>query len=201
MRGVRRPDAWTFRGCRPLLAPPPPAFLSIGGRYHHLPAEDFYGFGPQSSQSTHAAFLLDEGTFDVTGALTPARWFTVSDGRVPLRTGRPRRRSAPAVHRSVPYRPAAPAAQTDLDFIRLGGQLKVNLVSAPQRAPVSGRYLVSLNNYSDQTADRYSFNKWEVDLQQYLPIFTPSRLIALRANAVGVIPDAGQRCPSICSRH
>jgi outer membrane protein assembly factor BamA len=52
-----------------------------------------------------------------------------------------------------------------------------------------------LNKYLDQTADQYSFNRWEVDLQQYLPIFTPSRLIALRANAIGVIPDEGHDVP------
>jgi len=179
-----------------LLAPPPRAFLSIGGLYHHLPAEDFYGFGQQSSQSTHTAFLLDEGTFDVTGALTPARWFTVA-GMAQYRSERagrgedPRLPSIDVFHTGL----AAPASQTDLDFVRLGGRLNVNLVNAPQRAPVGGRYLVSLDNYSDQTADRYSFNRWEVDLQQYLPIFTPSRLIALRANAVGVIPDAGQEVP------
>jgi hypothetical protein len=179
-----------------LLAPPPPAVLSIGGLYHHLPAEDFYGFGQQSSQSTHTAFLLDEGTFDVTGALTPARWFTVS-GMAQYRSERagrgedPRLPSIDVFHTDL----AAPASQTDLDFVRLGGQLNVNLASAPQRAPVGGRYRVSLDNYSDQTADRYSFNRWEVDLQQYLPILTPSRLIALRANAVGVIPDAGQEVP------
>ena len=179
-----------------LLAPPPRAFLSIGGLFHHLPAEDFYGFGQQSSQSTHAAFLLDEGTFDVTGALTPARWFTAS-GLAQYRSERagrgddPRLPSIDVFHTGL----AAPASLTDLDFVRRGGHLNVNLVSAPQRAPVGGRYRVSLDNYSDQTADRYSFNRWEVDLQQYLPIFTPSRLIALRANAVGVIPDAGQEVP------
>jgi hypothetical protein len=89
----------------------------------------------------------------------------------------------------------APGSQTDLDFVRLGGQTYFDYADAEQRAPVGGRYRLSLNKYLDQTADRFSFNRWEVDLQQYVPIFTPSRLIALRANAVGVVPDDGHDVP------
>jgi hypothetical protein len=183
---------------RPTLPPARPAsrFLSIGGLYHHLPAEDFYGFGQQSSRDTHVTYRLDQGLFDVTGGLSPAEWFTAS-GTAEYRTERagrgndPRFPSIELLHTGA----AAPASQTDLDFVRLGGQAYVNYADAPQRAPVGGRYLFSLNKYLDQTADQFSFNRWEVDLQQYVPIFTPSRLIALRANAVGVVPDAGQNVP------
>ena len=183
---------------RPTVPPARSAsrFLSIGGLYHHLPQEDFYGFGQQSSRDTHVNFRLDEGTFDVTGGLAPVEWFTVS-GIAEYRTERAGRGNDPRlpsieVHHTGA---AAPASQTDLDFVRFGGQTYFNYADAQQRAPVGGRYLFSLNKYLDQTADQYSFNRWEVDLQQYIPVFTPSRLIALRANAVGVIPDDGQDVP------
>jgi hypothetical protein len=183
---------------RPILPPARPAarFLSVGGLYHHLPQEDFYGFGQQSSPATHANFRLDESTFDVTGGLSPASWFTVS-GTAEYRAERAGRGNDPLLPSIEVFHTgaAAPGSQTDLDFVRLGGQTYFNYADAPQRAPVGGRYLLSLNRYLDQTADRYSFNRWEVDLQQYVPIFTPSRLIALRANAVGVVPDDGQDVP------
>jgi hypothetical protein len=60
---------------------------------------------------------------------------------------------------------------------------------------VGGRYLFSLSRYLDQTEDRFSFDRWDVDLQQYVPIFTPGRLIALRAHAAGVEPDSGNGVP------
>ena len=65
---------------RPTVPPARPAtrFLSLGGLYHHLPQEDFYGFGQQSSPDTHANFLLNESTLDVTAGLAPVDWFTVS---------------------------------------------------------------------------------------------------------------------------
>ena len=182
---------------RPPLPPArqPTRFLSAGGLFHRLPQEDFYGFGQQSSPSTRTSFLLDESAFDVTAGLSPVRWFTVS-GTAEYRTERAGGGEAAGlpsieVHHSGS---GAPAAQTDLDFVRIGGQTFFDLANAPQRAPVGGRYRLSAYKYLDQT-DQYSFNRWEVDLQQYVPIFTPSRLIALRANAVGVVPDAGQDVP------
>lgn len=183
---------------RPILPPARPAarFLSIGGLYHHLPQEDFYGFGQESSRDTHVNFRLDEGTFDVTGGLSPAEWFTVS-GTAEYRRQRAGRGNDPRFPsiELLPIGAGAPASLTDLDFVRLGGETYFNYADAPQRAPVGGRYRFSANRYLDQTADQYSFNRWEVDLQQYIPIFTPSRLIALRANAVGVVPDDGQDVP------
>ena len=182
---------------RPPLPPArqPTTFLSVGGLFHRLPREDFYGFGQQSTPSTRASFLLDESAFDVTAGLTPAPWFTVS-GKAEYRTERAGRGKDPALPSiEVLYSDlSAPAAQTDLDFVRIGGQTYFDLASARQRAPVGGRYRLSADKYLDRS-DQYSFNRWEVDLQQYVPIFTPSRLIALRANAVGVVPDAGQDVP------
>jgi hypothetical protein len=170
-------------------------FLSVGGLFHRLPREDFYGFGQQSSPSTRASFLLEESAFDVTGGLSPAPWFTVS-GTAEYRTERAGRGKDPGLPsiEDLPGGAGAPAAQTDLDFVRIGGQTFFDLASALQRAPVGGRYRLSADKYLDQS-DQYSFNRWEVDLQQYVPIFTPSRLIALRANAIGVVPDAGQDVP------
>jgi hypothetical protein len=194
--------AWEVTGRldlpRPKIPPADPSkgFLSVGGLFHHLPAEDFYGFGQQSTPETRTSFALDETLFDLTGGVSPVSWFTAS-GTAEYRTERaargedPRLPSIEVFHSGL----AAPASFTELDYVRIGGQAFLDYADAPQRAPVGGRYRLSLNKYLDQTADQYSFNRWEVDLQQYLPIFTPSRLIALRANAIGVIPDEGHDVP------
>ena len=177
--------AWEATGRLELPRPIPPGtgvgtgaararFLSIGGLYHHLPQEDFYGFGQQSSRDTHVNFRLDESIFDVTGGVSPAAWFTVS-GTAEYRSERAGRGNDPRLPsiEQLPIGVGAPGSQTDLDFVRLGGQTYFNYAEAEQRAPVGGRYLLSLNKYLDQTADQFSFNRWEVDLQQYVPIFTP----------------------------
>lgn len=165
---IRR--AWEVAGRlefpRPTLTPAP-VFLSVGGLYHHLPQEDFYGVGLQTTAAGRTSYLLDESSVDVTAGVSPARWFTLS-GTAEYRTERPgpgndpKRASIEALYNDVD----APGFQTDLDFVRLGGQAYINAASAPQGALVGGRYLFSLNRYFDRTADRYTFNRWDVDLQQ-----------------------------------
>jgi hypothetical protein len=194
---VRR--AWEVAGRLEFPRPkidPAPVFLSVGGLYHHLPQEDFFGPGLQTTPAGRTSFLLDESSVDVTAGVSPARWFTLS-GTAEYRSERPgpgkdpRRPSIEALYDDAD----AAGFQTDLDFVRLGGQAYVNAAPALQGAPVGGRYLFSLNRYLDRTADSYSFNRWDVDLQQYVPLFTPARLIALRAHAAGVVADDGQGIP------
>ena len=194
---IRR--AWEVAGRLEFPRPkidPAPVFLSVGGLYHHLPQEDFYGLGMQTTAAGRTSYLLDESSVDVTAGVSPGRWLTLS-GTAEYRSERP-------AAGKDPKRPSieafygdseAPAFQTDLDFVRVGGQAYINVASAPQGGLVGGRYLFSLNRYLDQTADRYTFNRWDVDLQQYIPIFTPARLIALRAHAAGVVADDGQQVP------
>jgi hypothetical protein len=174
----------------------PRRFLSAGAVYHELPQEDFYGLGQDSTKAQQISYQMNEAIFDVTAGTTPVKWFTLS-GTGEYRTPRP----GPGQNPKVPSiellfdEATAPAFLTDLDYVRLGGDAYVNYAEAPQGAPVGGRYLFSYSKYLDQTADRFSFTRWDVDLQQYIPIFTPARLLALRAHAAGVTPDTGDDVP------
>jgi hypothetical protein len=196
---IRR--AWELAGRLEFPRPnpaidPAPVFVSVGGLYHQLPQEDFFGLGLQTTSAGRTSYLLDEGTVDVTAGVSPGRWLTLS-GTAEYRIERPAAGKDP-IYPSIEafYGDVdAPAFRTDLDFVRVGGQAYINVASAPQGALVGGRYLFSLNRYLDRTADRYTFNRWDIDLQQYVPIFTPARLIALRAHAAGVVADDGQEIP------
>jgi hypothetical protein len=192
-------QAWEVAGRleipRPTLTPAP-AFLSLGGLVHRLPQEDFYGFGLTSRSATRTSYLLENRSVDVTGGVSPADWFTLA-GTAEYRTASPGPGKDPGLPSIAILHSSAdvPGLGTDLDFIRLGGQAYVNAAHAPQGALVGGRYLFSFSKYLDRTADRYSFNRWDVDLQQYIPLFTPARQIVLRAAVGGVEPDAGNDVP------
>ena len=181
---------------RPPLPPArqPTRFLSVGGLFHRLPREDFYGFGQQSSPSTRASFLLDESAFDVTGGLSPAPWFTVS-GTAEYRTERAGQGKDPGLpsiealdggarrpRKAISTSSASAGRHSSTWRARRNAHRSAGAIGCPRTSTWTRRTSTS-------------FNRWEVDLQQYVPIFTPSRLIALRANAVGVVPDAGQDVP------
>jgi Omp85 superfamily domain len=170
-------------------------FWSVGGVFHRLPQEDFWGLGQNADSGTRTDYLLDETTADVTGGLSPARWFTLT-GTAEYRSERPGKgKDSSLPDLELVYGGAdAPGARIDLDYVRLGGEAHIDVAPALEGAPVGGRYSFAMNRYIDRN-EQFSFNRWEVDLQQYLPIFTPARLLALRAHAAGVDPDAGHDVP------
>ena len=170
-------------------------FWSVGGVFHRLPQEDFWGLGQNTDSGVRTDYLLDETTADVTGGLSPARWFTLT-GTAEYRAERPGSgKDSGLPDLELVYGGAdAPGAGIDLDYVRLGGEARIDAAPALEGAPVGGRYSFAMNRYIDRD-ERFSFNRWEVDLQQYLPIFTPARLLVLRAHAAGVDPDAGHDVP------
>ena len=170
-------------------------FWSVGGVFHRLPQEDFWGLGQNADSGVRTDYLLDETSADVTGGLSPARWFTLT-GTAEYRAERPGSgKDSTLPDLELVYGGAdAPGAGIDLDYVRLGGEAHIDVAPALEGAPVGGRYSFAMNRYIDRD-EQFSFNRWEVDLQQYLPIFTPARLLVLRAHAAGVDPDAGHDVP------
>jgi outer membrane protein assembly factor BamA len=66
----------------------------------------------------------------------------------------------------------------------------------PRGNPRSGgRYVFSYSIYDDRDLSRYSFRRFDVDLQQYFPMFQQRRVIALRAMTSMSDADAGQEVP------
>jgi outer membrane protein assembly factor BamA len=58
-----------------------------------------------------------------------------------------------------------------------------------------GRYAVTYYRYDDTERDLFSFNRVDVDLQQYIPLVRDRRVLALRARAVTTDADAGGEVP------
>lgn len=179
-----------------LGAKKPRTFFTVGGTYHELPQEDFYGVGQDSLKSNKISYRMDEAIIDGTAGVSPVDWFSVS-GTAEYRQQRPGRGEAPRVP-SIEVlfdEGSAPAFRADIDYLRMAGDALIDYTNALQGAPVGGRYQFTLARYEDQTDDLFSFDRWDVDLQQYIPIFTPARLIALRAHAAGVEADQNDIVP------
>jgi len=171
-------------------------FAEIGGRHRDLPQEDFFGLGQDSLRGARTAYALRESSVDVTGGVVPVKWFQVSgdaEYRTPrLGSGNDKRfPSTELLFSDV----TAPGLDAQPDFLRVGGRVAVNYADPAGGTLVGGRYSVSYDRYTDRDLERYSFDRWTVDLQQYVPIVTSARSIVLRARAEGVTPEPGNDVP------
>ena len=172
------------------------AFVEISGRRRDFPEEDFFGLGPESRRSTRTNYAFRETSIDASGGVSPTAWLSVA-GAVEYMTpqlARGRDRRFPSIERLFSDS-TAPGLQLQPDFMRVGARATVDYTDRPLGPRSGGRYIVSYDTYSDRDFDRYSFGRWNVDMQQYVPIVRDARTIALRAHVASLTPNEGHEVP------
>lgn len=172
------------------------AFAQISGRRRILPEEDFFGLGPESRRLARTNYAFRETSIDAIGGISPTAWLAVA-GAVEYMTprlGRGRDARVPSIERLFSDS-TAPGLQLQPDFVRVGARATVDYTDRPLGPRSGGRYLVSYDRYSDRDVDRYSFGRWTVDVQQYVPIVSDARTLALRAHIASATPNEGHEVP------
>lgn len=172
------------------------AFAELGGRRHAFPQENFYGLGPDSDRRARTSYALRETSVDAVAGVTPTTWLSVAGSveRLSPRVGRGRAANLPSIEAFFSDA-AAPGLRIQPDFIRVGTSVRVNYLDAPFATNLGGLYTVSYDRYSDRDGTRQSFDRWNLDLQQFVPIVNNARSLALHARFANVTPDAGHEVP------
>ena len=197
-------SAISIRGSREVEArfsypPPNPvpyrASISVGGHYRNLPQEAFYGLGNESPNGNRTSYLLEQSSVDTTGNVYLTKWFSVG-GTVEYRM--PQVGSGKGTRPSIETKfsdETAPGLVRQPDFLRFGGRAMLDYVNRENGVPIGGRYAATYDKFTDRDFDRYSFGRWDIDLQQFVPVVTSARSLALRAHVAGVTPDSGNEVP------
>ena len=172
------------------------AFAEVALRRREFTQEDFFGLGPASTPDTEANFALRETTVSATAGVAPAWWLRAS-GTVEYRSPRPgpgRDPDEPSVEALFPDLPGFTPAEP-VDYVRVGARVALNATGRPFGSPLGGLHAVGYDRYADLGPGIFSFNRWEADLRQYVPVAGLTRTLALRAHYVSLVPDAGHDVP------
>ncbi|MEN6533617.1 MAG: BamA/TamA family outer membrane protein [Bryobacteraceae bacterium] len=157
---------------------------------------EFYGPGPDSRRSGRTAYRLEDTNLEGVAAVKPFRRvrFGASLGGLwtDVRAGR---RDDLASTETVFTDAAAPglAQQPNLLSSSVFGQYDWR--DDPFGPKSGGNYVSEYTWYSDQSLGAFSFRRWDVDIQQYIPFFNRTRRIALRARMTMTDPVSGHRVP------
>ena len=171
-------------------------YVAIGLKQQHLPQEDFFGLGFESSEDAQTSFELDQTIAYLTGGASPTRWFTFSsyaERRDPS-IGRGTDTRVPSIQ-DLFTDADAPGLSAQPDFLRVGSRFIVDYTDRLLGPPAGGRYSVTWDRYDDLDFDRYSFDQWTIDLRQYVPLVYGARTLLFRALATGVKPRTGEDMP------
>lgn len=162
--------------------------LDVYGQRTDYPREQFYGLGTASRREDETRYGLGNTAVGGAALVRAAPWLSFGGG---AELSQPRLRgtneSTPSIEdRFAP--PDLPGWGRDLRFLRYHATAEANYRNPRGNPRRGGRYAVALQRYVDRDTGRYSFDRVELDLQQYVPLLRDRRVLAFRAFG-SLVPD------------
>ena len=162
---------------------------------YDFPDELFFGIGPDSARSDLVTYGMRNTVVGGSAAVRPTSWLTVS-GAVDFLN--PQVNATEDEKESIGSRfddSSAPGLADQPKFMRYEGAVDVNRREPRGNPRSGGRYLFTYQRFDDLDSNAYSFQRAEVDVQQYLSLLRNRRVLALRAMASVSDADEGARVP------
>jgi Omp85 superfamily domain len=170
-------------------------YVEVYARRRDFPQEDFYGIGPDSLEDARSNFALRDTFVRVTpgvrqGYLTAGVNLGYLDPSIGSGTD-PGMPSTDEIFgpEDVPGLDAQPAFGVIEPFVEFATLDR----AIDDRA--GGRYRLSFTRYADRDLDQFTFNRWDVDLRQFIPFVHDTHTLALRAWVSSSDPSEGDTVP------
>jgi outer membrane protein assembly factor BamA len=148
--------------------------------HRDYPQEDFFGIGPDSARADQTSYAIRS---DLVGARAGVRLHPIvlAGGGLEYlnpRLGHGKDSRVPSIEEHF-GRSAAPGLGESVDYLRSMAFLEVDY-REPKNARKGGWYRVDLSRYDDRTTGRYTVNRIDTDLRQYVGFLAGRRVIASR---------------------
>lgn len=150
---------------------------------------DYYGPGMKSARGGRSNYRLEDSSLQAVNIMRPDKRLRAGfmAGYLWTNVGPGKRAGIISTDR-VYSEAVAPGIQAQSDFLRYGITAQLDLRDNPNGPKSGGNYVVQWVRYKDQTRGIYSFNRYDVDFQQYFGFFNNLRRIALRARGTFTDP-------------
>lgn len=163
--------------------------------HREYPQEDFFGLGPTSRRNDQSDYALRTNLVGGRVGVRPVRFVLTGGGLeyVAPRVGDGTDARFPSVGEL--FSPVvAPGLGDKANFLRSTGFVELDY-RQPKNARKGGWYRVDFSRYDDRNAGRYTFNRVDADLRQYLGVLAGRRVIALRVFASSAEAEDGSAVP------
>jgi hypothetical protein len=170
--------------------------VRVSGQHFEFPQEDLFGLGQDSRLDDRTSYLHEGTEFTTELTWKPVKQVELSGGAALLqpRIGRGTDSRFPSAEQRFDAT-ALPGLTAQPDFLRTDAGAAFDWRDNPLHPHTGGRYAVTLSNYDDRDLGAYGFRSVTMDVQQYVPLPTRYRVLALHAEAVMTDAKAGQQVP------
>jgi hypothetical protein len=172
------------------------AFAALSTSYRNYPDIDYYGPGPNSAKSGRSSWALEQTETQIRAGVQPVRGLRIGGIGRYLAVNVSRGRD----ERFVPTEDiftelTTPGIQNQSDFFQGGGFVQFDWRDNPGGPRHGGNYIAQYSSYSDLRHGQYSFSRFDLEAQHYIPFFNQRRVIALRGRIQATSPHEGNRVP------
>jgi hypothetical protein len=173
------------------------SFANVYAKFEHSPQMDYFGRGPFSQEANRSSFLLRDFAIDFQAGveLTPRVRAGVTGGGIYVQTGPGRRSGVPATEDAFGPEDAPGIGAGSVKYDRWGAFVAVDTRDSRTGPRAGALYGARLRQYFDRTEETFTFPQAEFELQQYLPYFNRTRVVALRAAAVLSLTSGDHEVP------
>ena len=172
------------------------AFASVLARRSDYPEEDYFGPGPNSRLQDRVNFRHLQTSVESTGGVRLSRWFSLGGGvsYINPSIGSGKDSAYPSLE-EVFTDFEAPGLSEQPVFIRPYVFAELDFGAPVDNPRTGGRYRVAYSYFADSELDRFSFERWEVDVRQYVSFLRGRRVLAFRGLASFSDPRRGHTVP------
>jgi outer membrane protein assembly factor BamA len=155
----------------------------------------WYGPGPDSEKTGRTNYRLEDTTFDALAGWRPGKGLMAgaSVGYQTARIGAGEDQRYASADTTYPQFTGPFMDQTD--FFRSGGFVQIAGRDRPAGASRGHLYIARFDDYRARSGRPYSFQRLDIELQQYLPVLHPRRGVALRARTIQSFTHGGEQVP------
>ncbi len=159
--------------------------LDLWGTHRNYSGINYYGPGPNSEKTGRSNYRLEDTSVDAILGIKPRRYakFGGSIGGLWVNVGPGRDDRFISTDKQFPAS-VIPGMDTQTNFVRYGGFAQFDYRDHPPGPKQGGNYVFQYSHFKDHKLNRYNFDRFDVDLEQYIGMFNRTRVIALRAKSI-----------------
>lgn len=165
-------------------------------KYENSPTMDYYGAGPNSDKSGRTSYRLEDTGIDGSGRYRVwSHLYVGASGGIYLPNVGPGQRDGfPSTEEAyTPLR--VPGLNHQPKFFRGGGMLQFDYRDLPTGPREGGHYYAKHLRYWDRDSGLFNFHMLDSAVEQYLPYWNKTRVVALRIGSVMTWAAEGKAVP------
>jgi len=171
-------------------------FAEFSTRYRNYPQENFWGLGPEIDESRRANFRLEDVLITGAGGFRPLKRLRVGAmaGYLRANAGPGKDKATLSVERL--FTPEdVPGLIEQPDYSLFGAFADFDSRDSISDPRAGGFYQARWTSFDDSDFDRFSFRRYEVELQQFIPTHAKRGTFATRALVSLIDTGPGQEVP------